>query len=197
MAMRRKLKHKRLIYVLCLVDLIILIAAFGFVFHDYIGQLLAFLDPDVDRQLLKTVFRDHGIEDAFFLLLLTITTTAIPVFSSSVVCIFNGACFGPCIGFLMNLCGTSLGNLCMWLFFYALRSAKTFSKDRRVHCGNRTAQAKNLWHSRRIHDADVSFVYRQLCERSSETFCFNRNFMYRNRDGSDVFHLCFWRKRNL
>ena len=117
MAMRRKLKHKRLIYVLCLVDLIILIAAFGFVFHDYIGQLLAFLDPDVDRQLLKTVFRDHGIEDAFFLLLLTITTTAIPVFSSSVVCIFNGACFGPCIGFLMNLCGTSLGNLCMWLFF--------------------------------------------------------------------------------
>ena len=103
--MRRKLKHKRLIYVLCLVDLIILIAAFGFVFHDYIGQLLAFLDPDVDRQLLKTVFRDHGIEDAFFLLLLTITTTAIPVFSSSVVCIFNGACFGPCIGFLMNLCG--------------------------------------------------------------------------------------------
>lgn len=80
MAMRRKLKHKRLIYVLCLVDLIILIAAFGFVFHDYIGQLLAFWDPDVDRQLLKTVFRDHGIEDAFFLLLLTITTTAIPVF---------------------------------------------------------------------------------------------------------------------
>ena len=195
--MRRKLKHKRLIYVLCLVDLIILIAAFGFVFHDYIDQLLAFLDPDVDRQLLKTVFRDHGIEDAFFLLLLTITTTAIPVFSSSVVCIFNGACFGPCIGFLMNLCGTSLGNLCMWLVFYALRSAKTFSKDRRVHCGNRTAQAKNLWHSRRIHDADVSFVYRQLCERSSETFCFNRNFMYRNRDDSDVFHLCFWRKRNL
>ena len=181
MAMRRKLKHKRLIYVLCLVDLIILIAAFGFVFHDYIGQLLAFLDPDVDRQLLKTVFRDHGIEDAFFLLLLTITTTAIPVFSSSVVCIFNGACFGPCIGFLMNLCG----------------SAKTFSKARRVHCGNRTAQAKNLWHPRRIHDADVSFVYRQLCERSSETFCFNRNFMYRNRDGSNVFHLCFWRKRNL
>ena len=117
MAMRRKLKHKRLIYALCLVDLIILIAAFGFVFHDYIGQLLAFLDPDVDRQLLKTVFRDHGIEDAFFLLLLTITTAAIPVFSSSVVCIFNGACFGPCIGFLMNLCGTSLGNLCMWLFF--------------------------------------------------------------------------------
>ncbi len=52
-----------------------------------------------------------------FLLLLTITTAAIPVFSSSVVCIFNGACFGPCIGFLMNLCGTSLGNLCMWLFF--------------------------------------------------------------------------------
>lgn len=81
--------------------------------------------------------------------------------------------------------------------FYALRSAKTFAKARRVHCGNRTAQAKNLWHPRRIHDADVSFVYRQLCERSSETFCFNRNFMYRNRDGSDVFHLCFWRKRNL
>ena len=53
---------------LCLVDLIILIAAFGFVFHDYIGQLLAFFDPDVDRQLLKTVFRDHGIEDALFLL---------------------------------------------------------------------------------------------------------------------------------
>ena len=49
--------------------------------------------------------------------IMTITTTAIPVFSSSVVCIFNGACFGPCIGFLMNLCGTSLGNLCMWLFF--------------------------------------------------------------------------------
>ena len=117
MAMRRKLKHKRLIYALCLIDLIILIAAFGFVFHDYIGQLLAFLDPDVDRQLLKTVFREHGMKDAFFLLLLTTTTTAIPVLSSSVVCIFNGACFGPGIGFLMNLCGTSLGNLCMWLFF--------------------------------------------------------------------------------
>ena len=193
MAMRRKLKHKRLIYALCLVDLIILIAAFGFVFHDYIGQLLAFLDPDVDRQLLKTVFRDHGIKDAFFLLLLTITTAAIPVFSSSVVCIFNGACFGPCIGFLMHFARKSVHVA----VFYALRSAKTFSKARRVHCGNRTAQAKNLWHPRRIHDADVSFVYRQLCERSSETFCFNRNFMYRNRDGSDVFHLCFWRKRNL
>ena len=117
MAIRRKLKHKRLIYVFCLVDLIILIAAFVFVIHDYIGQLLAFLDLDVDRQLLKTVFRDHGIEDAFFLLLLTITTTAIPFFSSSVVCIFNGACFGPYIGFLMSLCGSSLGNLCMWLLF--------------------------------------------------------------------------------
>lgn len=117
MTIRRKLKHKRLIYVLCLVDLLILIAASGFIFHDYIGQLLAFLDPDVDRQLLKSVFREHGIKDAFFLLLLTITTTAIPGLSSSVVCIFNGACFGPVIGFLMNICGTSVGNLCMWLFF--------------------------------------------------------------------------------
>lgn len=117
-------------------------------------------------------------------------------FSSSVVCIFNGACFGPCIGFLMNLCGTSLGNLCMWLFLRAT-ICQNVLKSSKSSLRKSNSTGKNLWHPRRIHDADVSFVYRQLCERSSETFCFNRNFMYRNRDGSDVFHLCFWRKRNL
>lgn len=117
MPVRRKLKRRRLIYTLCVLDIAVLAVAVLFLFHDYFAQLLAFLDPDVDREFLKMVFREHGLKDALLLLLLTATTTAIPVFSSSVVCIFNGACFGPVIGFLLNLCGTSLGNLCMWTFF--------------------------------------------------------------------------------
>lgn len=197
MAMRRKLKHKRLIYVLCLVDLIILIAAFGFVFHDYIGQLLAFWDPDVDRQLLKTVFRDHGIKDAFFLFIADDNDCCNSGFFQFCRLHFQRCMFRTVHRIFDEPLRHFARKSVHVAVFYALRSAKTFSKARRVHCGNRTAQAKNLWHPRRIHDADVSFVYRQLCERSSETFCFNRNFMYRNRDGSDVFHLCFWRKRNL
>lgn len=196
MAMRRKLKHKRLIYVLCLVDLIILIAAFGFVFHDYIGQLLAFgsgrrspiaqdcFSRSWDRRCVLSIIADDNdyCNSGFFQFCRLHFQRCM---FRAVHRIFDE----PLRHFARKSVHVAV--------FYALRSAKTFSKARRVHCGNRTAQAKNLWHPRRIHDADVSFVYRQLCERSSETFCFNRNFMYRNRDGSDGFHLCFWRKRNL
>lgn len=114
---RQKLQHKKIIYLLCALDVILLIGALWLAGQDYFKQILALLDPDVDRQLLKQIFREHGLKDAFFLLLITTTTSAVPMLSSSVFCIANGALFGPWLGFCLSLAGTSLGNLCMLLFF--------------------------------------------------------------------------------
>lgn len=141
MAMRRKLKHKRLIYALCLVDLIILIAAFGFVFHDYIGQLLAFwigrrspiaqdcFSRSWDKRCVLSIIADDNdcCNSGFFQFCRLHFQRCM---FRTVHRIFDE----PLRHFARKSVHVAV--------FYALRSAKTFSKARRVHCGNRTAQAK-------------------------------------------------------
>lgn len=137
--MRRKLKHKRLIYVLCLVDLIILIAAFGFVFHDYIGQLLAFLDPDVDRQLLKTVFSRSWDGRCVLSIIADDNDYCNSVFFQFCRLHFQRCMFRTVHRIFDEPLRHFARKSVHVAVFYAIRSAKTFSKARRVHCGNRTA----------------------------------------------------------
>ena len=59
---------------------------------------------------LEQMFRAPTLFDYLLLLSLTALMSAVPFFSSSVICIANGLIFGPIIGLVVNIFGGMLGN---------------------------------------------------------------------------------------
>lgn len=109
--MSKEIKRKTFLYSLVILGIILVICLLGLLLHDYYPQIKQLFDPKVDRMYLRHAFRNHGIKDACYLIILTGILTAIPGTPVAVVCIFNGVLYGPWKGLLMNLIGEVLGNL--------------------------------------------------------------------------------------
>ena len=123
------IRHRKLLYCLSGLGIVLAAGLIYVIFKNNEAQYLQFLDPKHDKSVLMHTFRDRGPKDALLLILLTAITSAVPALSSSVICIFNGVCFGPVIGLLMNITGNSLGNALVAGFFTKFDEEHDFSKE--------------------------------------------------------------------
>lgn len=112
-----RIKHRKLLYCLSIVGIALAVLLIYIIFKNNEANYLRFFDPQTDKDILKQTFRDRGPFNAILLILLTAVTSAVPALSSSVICIFNGVCYGPVIGLVMNVIGNALGNLAVVIFF--------------------------------------------------------------------------------
>ena len=103
-----RIRHRKLLYGLSILGIILAFFLIYIIFKDNEQQYLKFLNPSHDKDLLMDTFRGHGLKDMFLLVLLTAVTSAVPALSSSVICIFNGVCFGPVVVLIMNIIGNTL-----------------------------------------------------------------------------------------
>ncbi len=123
------IRNRKLLYCLSSLGIVLAAVLIYVIFKNNETQYLQFLDPKHDKSVLMHTFRDRGPKDALLLILLTAITSAVPALSSSVICIFNGVCFGPVIGLLMNITGNSLGNALVAGFFTKFDEEHDFSKE--------------------------------------------------------------------
>lgn len=131
-----RIRHRKLLYGLSILGIILAFFLIYIIFKDNEQQYLKFLNPSHDKDLLMDTFRGHGLKDMFLLVLLTAVTSAVPALSSSVICIFNGVCFGPVVGLIMNIIGNTLGNLVVTGFFIRFETERdnkaTSAKPNRI-----------------------------------------------------------------
>lgn len=111
------MRRKTAIYIASILGVILVSILLYLFFLEHSTQFMQFFDPDKDKLLLMRTFRERSPQDALLLILLTALTSAVPALSSSVICIFNGVCFGPFLGLLLNITGNTLGNSLVAGFF--------------------------------------------------------------------------------
>ncbi|MEY8662295.1 VTT domain-containing protein [Ligilactobacillus faecis] len=112
-----RIRRRTAIYVTSILGVVLVSVLLYIFFLEHSAQFMQFFDPDKDKLLLMRTFRDRSPKDALLLILLTALTSAVPALSSSVICIFNGVCFGPFLGLLLNITGNTLGNSLVAGFF--------------------------------------------------------------------------------
>lgn len=77
----------------------------------YYPELTLLIHPSPNHQQeLISLVHQHALSNTLLLIITIALLCSIPFAPNSVVCIFTGVCFGPIIGFLINLCGNIIGN---------------------------------------------------------------------------------------
>ncbi|USS88042.1 VTT domain-containing protein [Fructilactobacillus hinvesii] len=80
------------------------------IFRDYQPQIKMMFDPAQRPQAIQAI-RQHGVFDAFLIMLLLFLGTVIPGIPVMPIAILAGICFGALPGTIINACAIGLGNL--------------------------------------------------------------------------------------
>lgn len=120
------MKHpKRL---LLAIGIILFLTILYFSFQEFLPDFKLLLDRTASEDTFTEVIRRHGVRSAIMLVLLAATMCSIPGISNAVVCIFMGLCYGPLIGFLLNVTSNVLGNTTLIVILSKIGLSDKFQK---------------------------------------------------------------------
>lgn len=126
--MEEKMKGKKWLLIFFGISVGILLV--GKLYHDFQPQIQMLIRGHFTQaELIKSV-RSHGLEDGMVLIGLTAIMYAIPGLSSSIVCIFNGLCYGPVLGTTINWIGNLLGNILVWMTLSQIKLSDRTKKSK-------------------------------------------------------------------
>lgn len=96
---------------LILLGLLFIVIILLLLYQSFKPDLQAFMHPNAYAEKFTHLIRGHGLGDAVLLISLIAVLDAIPGLSNSFVCVFAGVCYGPWLGWLINIVGDVIGNL--------------------------------------------------------------------------------------
>ncbi|MGT2906440.1 TVP38/TMEM64 family protein [Streptococcus dentiloxodontae] len=98
---------------------LIVLNIWGIVLHKW-SAIMSFVEIGLNPTELEKLISKPDALDYLLLILLTALMSAVPFFSSSVICVVNGVIFGPALGCMVNITGNSLGNVAVSLLMHKI-----------------------------------------------------------------------------
>ncbi|KRL04569.1 hypothetical protein FD46_GL001701 [Liquorilactobacillus oeni DSM 19972] len=80
-------------------------------FNQYKPELVQLAHHQISKQALLHSVREHNLQAAVLLVILTALMSAFPGLPTSVICVFIGLCYGSFVGSVLNIIGNTAGNL--------------------------------------------------------------------------------------